>query len=80
MAVVAAIGASSYLNLDQGDLEQDTAMQAKKPESKHLMPANVGQTPKSVSSYTMSGALPQRTDIAQRAHHVRKVPKSRHQG
>ena len=28
MAVVAAIGASSYLNLDQGDLEQDTAIQA----------------------------------------------------
>src|ERR1700730_12227961 len=32
MAVVAAIGASSYLNLDQGDLEQDTAIQAKRPE------------------------------------------------
>ena len=42
MAVVAAIGASSYLNLDQGDLEQDTAIQAKRPDSKHLMPA-VGQ-------------------------------------
>ena len=39
MAVVAAIGASSYLNLDQGDLEQDTAIQAKRPDSKHLMSA-----------------------------------------
>jgi hypothetical protein len=41
-AVVAAIGASSYLNLDQGDLEQDTAIQAKGPDCKRLMPA-VGQ-------------------------------------
>src|ERR1700687_3278416 len=31
MAVLAAIGASSYLNLDQGDLDQDTAIQAKRP-------------------------------------------------
>jgi hypothetical protein len=39
MVVVAATGTGSYLSLDQGDLEQGTAIQAKRPDRKHLMPA-----------------------------------------
>src|SRR5258708_5237675 len=30
---------SNYLSLDQDDLDQDTAIQAKRPDSKHPMPA-----------------------------------------
>ena len=40
MAVVAATGASSSLNLDQGDLEQDTAIQAKKRRRDAVMSAS----------------------------------------
>jgi hypothetical protein len=45
VAVAAAIGASSYLNLDQGDLEQDTATQVKKPDWRNSLSTSLGRPP-----------------------------------